>query len=82
VNLRPTVNLRTALKSLLTLVLGLPILSVVLAWIAGLLAAMGDADAANVLGHINTATRVLWLVSLVGIVVVLGLESLDRAREE
>lgn len=75
-------NLRTALKSLLTLVLCLPILSVVLVWIAGLLAAMGDTGAANVLSHINTAARVLWLVSLVGIVVVLGLESLDRAREE
>jgi uncharacterized membrane protein len=43
---------------------------------------MGDAGAANVLGQINTAARVLWLVSLVGIVVVLGLESLDRFREE
>ncbi|MDZ4656605.1 MAG: hypothetical protein SH868_03400 [Bythopirellula sp.] len=77
-----TVNLRTALKTLLVLVLGLPILVVVLAWVAGLLAAMGDAGAANVLGHINTASQVLWLVSLVGIVVVLGLESLDRYREE
>ncbi len=75
-------NLRTALKTLLVLVLGLPILSVVLAWVTGLLVAMGDAGAANVLGHINTACRVLWLVSLVGIVVVLGLESLDRTREE
>ena len=76
------VNLRITLKTLLVLVLGLPILSVVLAWVAGLLAAMGDAGAANVLGLINTAARVVWLVSLVGIVVVLGLESLDRFREE
>ncbi len=75
-------NLRTALKTLLVLVLALPILSVVLAWVAGLLAAMGDAGAANVLGHIITVCRVLWLVSLVGIVVVLSLESLDRYREE
>jgi hypothetical protein len=76
-----SVNLRTALKSLLILVLGLPIASVVLTWVAGLLAAMGDANAANVLSHINTAVRVIWLVSLVGIVVVLGLESLDRDRD-
>jgi hypothetical protein len=76
------VNLRIALRTLLTLVLGLPILSVVLIWVAGLLTALGDAGAANVLGHINTAVRVLWLVSLVGIVVVLGIDSLDRFREE
>jgi hypothetical protein len=76
------VNLRTALISLLVLVLGLPILSVVLTWVAGLLTAMGDTGAANVLSHINTAVRVLWLVALVGNVVVLALEALDRSREE
>jgi hypothetical protein len=76
------VNLRTALISLLVLVLGLPILSVVLTWVAGLLTAMGDTAAANVLSHINTAVRVIWLVALVGNVVVLALEALDRSREE
>ena len=74
-------NLRTSLKSLLVLVLGLPVLSVVLSWVAGLLAAMGDAGAANALTHVNTATRVIWLISLVGIVVVMALESLDRSRD-
>jgi hypothetical protein len=67
---------------LVILVLGLPIASVLFTWIAGLLAAMGDASAANVLGHVNTVVRVAWLVSLVGIVVVLGLESLDRNRTD
>jgi hypothetical protein len=76
------VNLRTALITLLVLVLGLPILSVVLTWVAGLLTAMGDTSAANVLTHINTAVRILWLVALVGNVVVLALETLDRSREE
>jgi hypothetical protein len=70
------------LKTLLVLIFGLPILSMVLAWVAGLLLAMGDGGAANVLTHINTASRVLWLVSLVGIVIVLGLEALDRYREQ
>jgi hypothetical protein len=76
------VTLPTALKTLLALVVGLPILSVVLAWVAGLLKAMGDIAAADVLGHINTAVQVTWLVALVGMVVVLGIESLDRHREE
>jgi hypothetical protein len=75
------VNLRTALKSLLILVLGLPVASVMLTWVAGLLAAMGDATAANVLSHMNTAARVIWLISLVGIVVVLSLETLERNRD-
>jgi hypothetical protein len=76
------VNLRTVLKSLLILILGLPVASVVFTWIAGLLAAMGDANAANLLGHINTAVRVIWLLLLVGIVIVLALESLDRNRTD
>lgn len=75
-------NLRTALISLLVLVIGLPILSVVLTWVAGLLTAMGDTGAANVLGHVNTAVRVLWLVAIVGNVVVLALETLERSRED
>jgi hypothetical protein len=76
------VNLRTALITSLVLVMGLPILSVVLTWVAGLLTAMGDTSAANVLSHINTAVRILWLVALVGNVVVLAFESLDHSREE
>lgn len=75
-------TLRLALKTFLVLVLGLPILSIVLVWVAGLLAAMGDAAAANVLTHINTAAQVLWFMSLVGIVVTLALESFDRFRDE
>jgi hypothetical protein len=76
------VNLRTTLKSLLILILGLPVGSVVLTWVAGLLAAMGDAGAASVLGHINTAIRVVWLITLVGTIIVLSLDSLDRNRED
>lgn len=82
-HLGPTsVNLRTALKLLLILILGLPVASVAFSWIAGLLAAMGDASAASVLGHINTAVRVIWLLSLVGVVIALALESLDRNRTD
>lgn len=75
-------NLRTALKCLLFAVLGLPLLSVVLTWVVGLLAAMGDAGGASAFKFINTAAQVLWLVSLVGLVVVLALEALERSREE
>ena len=74
-------NLRTALKCSLLLVLGLPIVSVVLSWVTGLLAAMGDTAAANVLTHLNTATRVGWLVSLVALVVALGIDAVERSHD-
>lgn len=75
-------NLRNSMKTLLVLVLGLPILLAVLEWVAGLFAAMGDDVTANVLGHISTGARVIWLVSLVAAVVVLAIQSLELTREE
>lgn len=74
-------DFRTALKTLLVLVLSLPILVVVFGWVAGLLLALGDAGAAAVLGHVNTAMRVLWLVCLTGLVVVLALDAVKRGDE-
>jgi len=73
---------RTAVKLMLALVLGLPILLAVLGWVMGLLTAMGDAAAANVLRHIHTGASVLWLVSVVGLVVVLAIETLDTDSNE
>jgi hypothetical protein len=74
-------NFRTALKTLLVLVLTLPILVVVFGWVSGLLTALGDAGAAAVLGHVNTALRVVWLACLTGLVVVLALDSVMRGDE-
>lgn len=68
-------RLRTAIRWLAGLTLGLPLLQAVLLWTAGLLRAMADEAAANVLGRINVAAGVLWLVSLVGLVVCLGLKA-------
>ena len=75
-------TLRTALITLITLVLGLPLLQMVLIWVVGLLSALGDATAASVLDHINTATRIIWLASLVGLIVVLSLKALDQPDRE
>lgn len=75
-------NLRSALKTLLVLDLGLPLLSIVLTWVGGLLAAMGDNSGANVLSAINRGSQVLWLVAIVATMVVLALESLNRDLEE
>lgn len=75
-------DLRNSLKTLLVFVLGLPILLAVLGWVSGLLSAMGDEATANVLEHISTAARVIWLVCLVGTIVVLAIQSLDQTRQE
>jgi len=75
-------TLRNSLKSLLSLVLGLPILQVVLVWVSGLLSAMGDIAAAGVLGQVNTATRVIWIVSVVALVVVLAVQALDKPENQ
>jgi ABC-type transport system involved in cytochrome bd biosynthesis fused ATPase/permease subunit len=73
---------RPAIKVLLALVLGFPLLQAVLTWVAGLLGAMGDAAAADILAHINVGLRVAWLVSIVGLVVALAVRSVAENGEE
>ena len=72
---------RTAVKLLLALVLGLPLLQAVLVWVGGLLTAMGDPTTNSVLGHVNMAIGIVWLVSVVGLVVALALQSLDEPHD-
>lgn len=71
-------TLRAAVRLLLMLVLGLPLVQAVFMWVGGLLRSMGDEAAAAVLGGINTGVGVLWLVTLVGLIVALAFDSLDR----
>ena len=73
---------RLAIKLLLGFVLGLPLLQAVLIWVGGVLSAMGDAEAANVLTHVNTGLRVTWLVCLVGLVVTLAIQAVDESGKE
>lgn len=78
-------TLRNAVKTLLVLVLALPLVAAVLVWVVGLLRAMGDATGAMVVGYVGTACQVVWLVCLVGLLVTLALTSLQEPvgnREE
>jgi hypothetical protein len=80
---RPTpgmysMTLRNALKTLLVLVLALPLLAAVLVWVVGLLRAMGDDGGALVVGYVGTACQVVWLVCLVGLLVTLALAALQE----
>jgi hypothetical protein len=71
-------TLRHALRLLLLLALGLPLVQATLLWASGLLRAMGDEAAAAVIGHVNAACGVAWLVSLVGLVVLLALRAFNE----
>lgn len=75
-------NSRAAVKTLLAFALGLPLVLAVLGWVVGLLTAMGDSAAATVLGHINTGASVVWLLSIVGLVIALAVETLDSHEGE
>jgi hypothetical protein len=75
-------TLRNATKLLLLCVLGLPLTQAVLAWVKGLLTAMGDKSAATVVSHIVTIAGTLWLITLVGLVVTLALQSMDGSSSD
>lgn len=74
-------SLRSAVKTLVALSVGLPLLQATLFWVGGLLGAMGDEAAAGILVELQTVTGVAWLVSLVGLVIVLAVRSLDEPDE-
>ncbi len=75
-------TLRNTTKLLLLFVLGLPLMQAVLTWVEGLLTAMGDESAASIVSHIVTTAGGLWLVTLVGLVVTLAIQSLDTSSTD
>lgn len=72
-------TLRFATKTLLILALGLPVIQCVLIWVRGLVAAMGDEAGAAFTGHVGTVCLAAWSVSLVGLVIVLAINSLNES---
>jgi hypothetical protein len=66
-------TLRSALKTLLVLALGLPLAQCVLFWVRGLVLSMGDAEGAAMAAHAATGCAAAWLISLAGLVIVLGI---------
>jgi hypothetical protein len=69
-------TIRTALKYLLGLTLGLPMLQSLLYWVAGLLASMGDNVAATAFQRLHIAVGVSWLDCLIGLVIALALKAI------
>ena len=76
-------TLRSATKTLLMLVVALPVAQIVLIWFRGLLNSMGDANGGAIIGHVGTAFQVVWALCFVALVIVLALVVLnDRPPEE
>ena len=74
---RPVIP-RRILAALLVVSLVLPIAICVLLALARLLAAMNDAAGARVLERLGLAGGVLWIIGLVGLLLLLGIQSLSR----
>ena len=71
-------TLRSAIKTLVMLALGLPVVHCVLIWVRGMVASMGDQAGAAIIGHVGTACLVTWSVTLVGLAIVLGIAELNE----
>lgn len=75
-------TIRNALKLLLGLTLGLPMLQSLLYWVAGLLASMGDTAAASAFGRLHIAVGAAWLVCMIGLVITLALKAIGDSDAE
>jgi hypothetical protein len=76
-------TLRSAIKTLLVLVLALPIAQMVLIWVRGLLVSMGDGEGGTMMGHVGALCQAAWVLCLVGLVVVLAFVAIkDQPPEE
>ena len=71
-------SLRTPIRILLFTAIGLPVASVTLRFVAGLLVAMEDAGGAAVVRGVATACAVTWLIALVGLLLALAYETSHR----
>jgi hypothetical protein len=73
---------RCWIRRLLMLAIGLPLAQVTLLWVSSLLLAMGDERAGSVIKLASTAIGAAWLVTIVGLVVVMAAKALDEPPAE
>lgn len=66
------------LRWLVCLAVGLPMLVLVLQFASVLLSEMGDQPGGRVLRYISTGAGIAWAVSLLGLLIVVALETLSR----
>ena len=75
-------NPRSAAKTLLVLVLALPVAQIVLFWVRGLVMSMGDMDGGAIIGHVGTVCQVAWALCVVALVIVVSLIVLQERPTE
>ena len=75
-------NLRSATKTLLVLVLALPVAQIVLIWVRGLLNSMGDASGGAIIGFVGSVALAAWALCFVALVVTLALIILNDGPNE
>jgi hypothetical protein len=75
-------TLRSAAKTLLVLAVALPICEAVLVWVVGLTKAMGDPDGVRIITYVGLLCEVVWTISLVGLVILLAVITLNEPPEE
>ena len=75
-------NPRSAAKTLLVLVLALPVAQIVLFWVRGLVTSMGDVDGGAIIGHVGTVCQVAWALCVVALVIVVSLIVLQERPTE
>jgi hypothetical protein len=74
-------TLRSATKTLLCLAIALPIVGAVLIWVAGLLQSMGDPAGVRILFYVGLVCEIIWSTSLVGLVILLAIITLNEPPE-
>jgi hypothetical protein len=74
---KPTIA-RCVVLALVTGALLLPIAICVLAGVGALLGALGDSSGAFVLGRTALGVSIFWAIDLIGLIIVLAINSLSR----
>ena len=64
--------MRTAIRTLLVIALGLPVVQAVLVWVGALLTSMGDDRGAAFVRGVGTLFLVAWTVALVGLLILVA----------
>jgi hypothetical protein len=76
-------RLRFPLKTLLVAALALPVVECVLLGVRYLVLSMGDASGAALIGHIANVCLIIWMLSVVGLVILLAaIESLKPSEDD
>ena len=67
--------IRQGIRTLLLLVIALPLAHMILSWIKALLVAIHDQPGSEVLEGLTSTCQIGWLLSVVGLLIVMGVDT-------